>query len=434
VPVFTELPARTDASDSVLIRARVKAFVLTQNYVEGTVVKAGQVLFTLDKSEYEGQLKRAEAELVRAQPVLAEAQDSTGVDAAQADLGVARALLNETDRLDYDDSLGLHRADRAAAESKHGLLNAAKANHKARVEAARAAVEMANAGIQRARLNLEYCTIVAPTDGLAGAPRVSAGNLVGNGEYTVLTTVSNINPIRFVVDISKVDYVKYEILRAQGNSWDGADDPVLILADGSRFSNKGRIITPNRALDLGAARSSLLVEFPNPEGHLPPPAGRVRLAVGIAEDALLVPQGAVIEKRTSKMVYVVGADDKVALRSIILGERVGPDYIVKSGIHAGERIITEGIQQVHPGDAVNPINDSVSPGRSPADQEEPPRKMRRSPSPALAIFQQLPILSSTAGADVGAREMGGMEIYNTFALTFHQVTEKRTPRRRVRRV
>jgi membrane fusion protein (multidrug efflux system) len=145
--------------------------------------------------------------------------------------------------------------------------------------------------------------------------------------------------MRFVVDISRADYVKYEILRAPGNLWDGADDPVLILADGSTFSNKGHIITPNRALDLEAGILSLLVEFPKPEGHLPPPAGRVRLAVGVAEDAILVPQEAVIERRTSKVVYVVGADDKGALRSIILGERVGQDYIVKSGIHAGERII-----------------------------------------------------------------------------------------------
>jgi membrane fusion protein (multidrug efflux system) len=247
---------------------------------------------------------------------------------------------------------------------------------------------MANASIQRAKLNLEYCTIVAPIYGLAGAPRVSAGNLVGNGEYTVLTTVSNINPIRFVVDVGKADYVKYQILRAQGNFWEGADDPVLILADGSNFSNKGHIIPPNRALDLEAGLLKLIVEFPNPEGHLPPPAVRVRLAVGVAEDALLVPREAIIERRTSKAVYVVGVDDKVVLRSIMLGERMGQDYIVKSGIHAGERIIAKGIQKVHPGDTVNAINDRVRPGRSPADEEEYLRKTCRTPSPALAMFHE----------------------------------------------
>ena len=211
------------------IRARVKAFLLTQSYVEGTMVNAGQVLFTLDKREYEAQLMQAKAQLAKAQADLAQAQEKTVVDTAQANVGIAMAQLNKTDQdvkrlkplaeqravpqQDYDNALAAQQAARADVEGRQASLNTAKVNQKATIEQAQAAVEAANANIRQAELNVEYCTITTPIGGIAGTRQVAPGNLVGNGEATLLTTVSNVNPMRVYVSISEAEYLMYQRLR-----------------------------------------------------------------------------------------------------------------------------------------------------------------------------------------------------------------------------
>ncbi len=153
VPLFTELTARTDATDSVDIRARVKAFLKKQSYAEGTMVKAGQVLFTLDKREYEAQLMQAKAQLGKAQADLAQAQERTVVDTAQANLQIALAQLNKTDQdvkrlkplaeqqavpqQDYDNALAAQQAARADVQGKQASLNTAKVNQVAAIQEAR---------------------------------------------------------------------------------------------------------------------------------------------------------------------------------------------------------------------------------------------------------------------------------------------------------
>jgi membrane fusion protein (multidrug efflux system) len=128
----------------------------------------------------------------------------------------------------------------------------------------------------------------------------------------------------------------------------------LILSDGTAFRHKGRLIIADRAVDTKTGTLSIVAEFPNPEALLRPGQfGRVRLAATVAENALLVPQKAVTEMQSAKVVFVVGNDKKVALRSITLGQRVGQDYIVTDGVKGGEQIVVEGIQKVRPGDLVN---------------------------------------------------------------------------------
>jgi membrane fusion protein (multidrug efflux system) len=377
VPLYTELTARTDASDSVDIRARVKAFLLTQSYVEGTMVSAGQVLFTLDKREYEAQLMQAKAQLDKAQADLAQAQEKTVVDTAQANVGIAVAQLNKTDQdvkrlkplaekravpqQDYDNALASQQAARADLEGRQSSLNTAKVNQKASIDQATAAVEAAKANIRQAELNVEYCTITTPISGLAGTRQVAPGNLVGNGEATVLTTVSKVNPMRVYVSISEAEYLKYQEMKAQGKLRGGAGNLSLVLADGTVFPEKGRIIIADRAVDLKTGTLSLIAEFPNPKGLLRPGQfGRVRFAATVAENALLVPQKAVTEMQSAKTVFVVDSGNKVALRSVTLGDRVGEDYIVTEGLKAGERIIVEGIQKARPGETVNPTEQPLT--------------------------------------------------------------------------
>jgi multidrug resistance efflux pump len=177
VPIVTELTARIDATDSVDIRARVKSFLLKQSYDEGKMVKAGQVLFTLDKREYEAQLMQSKAQLAKAQADLTQAQDKTVVDVAQANLQIAMAQLNKTNqdvtrlkplaelravpKQDYDDALAAQQAANADVQGKQASLNTAKVNQVAAIQQAQAAVEGANASIRSAELNVEYCTITS---------------------------------------------------------------------------------------------------------------------------------------------------------------------------------------------------------------------------------------------------------------------------------
>ena len=138
-------------------------------------------------------------------------------------------------------------------------------------------------------------------------------------------------------------------------------DLELILADGTTFPEKGRIIIADRAVDLKTGTLNLVAEFPNPKGLLRPGQfGRVRLAATVAENALLVPQKAVTELQSAKVVYIVNPQNKIALRSVVLGDRVGSDYIVTEGVEAGQRVVVEGIQKVRPGVTVIPTDRPIT--------------------------------------------------------------------------
>ena len=376
VPIYTELTARTDANDSVDIRARVKAFLEKQTYEEGKMVKKGDVLFTLDKREYDAQLLQAKAQLDKAKADLAQAQDKTVVETAQANLGVSQAQLNKTNtdvkrlkplaeqravpQQDFDNALAYQQAANADVEAKQASLNTAKVNQTASIAQAQAAVEAATANLRQAELNVEYCTITTPIDGIAGTRQVAPGNLVGSGEPTLLTTVSNVNPMRVYLSISESDYLKYQQMKSQGKLKGGAELE-LILADGSTFPEKGRMIIADRAVDLKTGTMNLVAEFPNPKALVRPGQfGRIRLAATVAENALLVPQKAVSEMQSARIVYVVGPENKVALRTVTLGDRVGSDYIITEGLKPGERIVVEGIQKVRPGVIVAPMDRPVT--------------------------------------------------------------------------
>jgi membrane fusion protein (multidrug efflux system) len=370
VPIYTELTARTDATDTVEIRARVRAFLQAQHFQEGTLVEKDKLLFTLDKREYEAQMMQAKAQLSKAEADLAQAKERSFVDVADANLKVAEASLNkanqDVNRLkplaeqqavpqqDYDDALAMQIAARADVEGKKAALSTAKVNQTAAIQQSLAAVEAGKAAVQQAQLNIEYCSIVSPITGIAGTRQVTPGNLVGQGEATLLTTVSSVDPMRVLLSISEADYLKYFRLRQQrGGAVAGQLE--LLLADGSVFSHKGRVIIADRAVDLKTGTLSLVAEFPNPEALLRPGQfGRVRLAAEVAENALLVPQKAVTEMQSAKIVYVVSPENKVQLRNVVLGNRVGQDFIVTEGLKAGEKIIVEGIAKVRPGSTVAP--------------------------------------------------------------------------------
>ncbi|HWU39888.1 MAG TPA: biotin/lipoyl-binding protein, partial [Candidatus Acidoferrum sp.] len=255
VPIYSEFVARTDAKETVEIRARVQAFLEAQHFTEGTVVKKDQLLFTLDKREYEAQLQQAKAQLAKAQADLAFAKDNATVESAKGNLEVAKAKLGqaETDerrlkplaerravpQQDYDHAIANLDAARADVDSRRATVNTAQVNQKANIDQAGAAVEAAKAAIAQAELNVSYCTIRSPIEGLIGKRNVDPGNLVGKGEATLLDTVSSIDPIRVYASISEAEYLRFEKTPDPSRRRAGLE---MVLGDGTTYPHKGHVV------------------------------------------------------------------------------------------------------------------------------------------------------------------------------------------------
>ena len=324
VPIYGEFVAQTDARETVEIRARVQAFLEAQHFTEGTIVKKDQLLFTLDKREYQAKLQQAKAELEVSMARLGKAETD---ERRLKPLAERRAVPQQ----DYD-------------------------NAAANLLSTQAAVSASKSALVAAELDLSYCTIKSPIRGLIGKRLVAPGNLVGKGEATLLDTVSSIDPIRVNATISEAEYLKYFGQRQKKEAGaPGGSGLELILADGSVFPHKGKMVIVDRAVDLKTGTLTIISEFPNPEGQLRPGQfGRVRAIVDMANDAILVPKRAVQEIQGMKSVLVVGADNMVALRTIRPGETVGDMLIVLDGVKPGDRVIVDGIQKARPGSKVNP--------------------------------------------------------------------------------
>ncbi len=365
VPIYFEFVARTDAVATVEIRARVEAYLLEQHFQEGTLVKKDQVLFSLDRRQYEAQFRQARGQLSKAKADLAYAEEKATVDTARANLEMAIAKLAKADqdvarlkplaekqavpKRDYDDAVVEQQGARADVESRRTALETAIVNQKSAIEQAQGALEQAQAAVELAELNLSYCTIRSPIAGLIGERKVAPGNLVGRGEATLLDTVSSVDPIRVYLAVSEADYLNFMTLpkESKRGNREGFE---LTLANGSVFPNKGRFVIADRAVDEKTGTLSVIAEFPNPEGLLRPNQfGRVRVAARTVENALLVPQRAVAELQDAKAVFVVGPDNKVAMRAVEVGETYENFFIVRGGVKAGERVIVEGMVKVRPG-------------------------------------------------------------------------------------
>jgi membrane fusion protein (multidrug efflux system) len=349
VPIYGEFVAQTEAKETVEIRARVKAFLDAQHFAEGTMVKKDQLLFTLDKREYEAKLQQAKSQLEGALARLGKAETD---ERRLKPLAERRAVPQQ----DYD-------------------------NATANLDTARAGVAAARADVVGAELDLSYCTIRSPIAGLIGKRLVAPGNLVGNGEATLLDTVSSVDPIRVDITISEAELLGFLApeKKARQASTPGLE---LILADGSVFPHKGKVVIVDRAVDLKTGTLKVVAEFPNPDGMLRPGLfGRVRATVGTVENAILVPRRAVQEIQGAKSVLVVGADNMVALRTIRPGETVGDLLVVRDGVKPGERVIVEGVQKAQPGTKVNP---SIAPsaGAPEAKADEKAAGKPAEPKPA----------------------------------------------------
>jgi membrane fusion protein (multidrug efflux system) len=325
VPVYGEFVARTDGSATVDLVARVDGFLQSKSFEEGRFVQKGQVLYQIDPLRYQANVQSAKAQLAQAQAQL---------DKARKDVARCRPLA-------------------AAKAIPQQDLDAAIASEMV----AQADVQAGQAAVMQAELDLSYCTIRAPFPGLIGKNNVSVGNLVGHGQATVLSTISAINPIKVIFGIPESGFLFLK--RKKGK--DISTELLMILSDNTPYPEKGRAIFVDRAVDIKTGTLEVQGEFPNPDGLLRPNQfGRIRLAIATAENALLIPQKAVMEQQSTKVVFVVGDDGKVVQRTVSLGPTSESFFIVSEGLKAGERVIVEGQQKARPGMVVTPTEQPLT--------------------------------------------------------------------------
>ena len=322
VPIFSEWVATLDGYVNAQIQPQVTGYIIRQTYKEGSYVRKGQILFQIDRRPFRAVLDQANAQLAQAQAQLAK----TAMD------------------VDRDTPLA---KERAIAQSQ--LDNDIQANR-----AAKAVVKAAEAQVEQAQLNLDFTDVKSLVDGIAGIAQVQIGNLVN--PTSVLTAVSQINPIKAYFSISEQEYLHYaDRINAQTQKEIPSDGPPfdLILADGSIYPHKGSGLLTNRQVDIATGSIQVVCSFPNPHNILRPGQfGRLRAAPEIRRGALLVPQKAVSELQGNYQLAVVGAENRVSIRAVKIGDRVGPMWIVESGVKPDELVVIEGLQKVRNGATV----------------------------------------------------------------------------------
>ena len=332
--VTQDLPGRLEAYRSAQVRARVEGIVEKRLFAEGSDVKEGATLFQIDPRNY-----------------------AAAVEATKADVEAARLVVER-----YKPLLEI----RAVSQQEY--------------DAALAKLKQAQAALTRAQLDLENTRVPAPISGRIGRALVTEGALVGRGEATPLALIEQIDPI-----YANFTQPGRELLRLQAAIRDGklkraeTAKVELVLEDGRVYPSPGRILFSDLAVDAGTGSVSLRAEFPNPSRDiLPGMFVRIRFPEAVAVDALRVPQRAVFTGPQGQYVMAIGAESKVEVRPVSTGGMAGGDFVVASGLKAGDQVIVNGIQKAPPGTVVKalPWNPSAAPGAAPAGA--PPK----APSPA----------------------------------------------------
>src|SRR5712664_873354 len=325
VPVYKEWVATLDGYVNAEIRPQVSGYIIKQNYTEGSLVRKGQVLFEIDPRPFTAALDRTKGDLAQAQAQLGKSTLDVERDTPLAD---ARAIAKS--QLDNE------------VQAKLG---------------AQAAVESGKAAVEQAALNLEWTKVTSLVDGIAGIAQVQIGNLVGPN--SVLTSVSQVEPIKAFFPISEHEYV----LAQRKNNAISSGHTIsffgsaldLILTDGSLYPQKGKILLADRQVDPNTGTIRIVAAFPNPGNILRPGQyGRVRVETNMKKGALLLPQSAVAESQGSHQVAVVGSDHKVSMRAVKPGETVETMWVIDEGLKPGDQVVVEGLQKLREGTLVTP--------------------------------------------------------------------------------
>jgi membrane fusion protein (multidrug efflux system) len=339
VPIYGEWIGTLDGLVNADVRAQVSGYILKQGYQEGASVKKGQLLFEIDPRPFQAALDQAEGQLAQ----------------AKASLANAEAVQRRTE-LDVNRYTPLAKEQ---AASQQDLDNAVQNDlaAKATVETAKALIKISEAAVETARINLEFTRLVAPIDGIAGQAQLQVGALV-NPSSGPVTSVSTVNPIKAYFTVGEPQYLAWRKRFPSEASRLEADKQLrlqLILADGSTYPHEGSFYFADRQVNEGTGAIRIAGLFPNPDNILRPGGyGKVRAVLRMQKDALLVPQRAVSELQGGYQVAVVDDSNKVSIRTVKVGDRVGTEWVINDGVNRGERVVAEGVQRLRAGSTVNP--------------------------------------------------------------------------------
>jgi RND family efflux transporter MFP subunit len=325
VPLYSEYIATLDGYVNAQIQPQVSGYLLKQQYSEGTTVHKGDVLFQIDPRPFEAALAQTQGQLAQAEAQLGK----TKLDVAR-DTPLAKQSAIPQAQLDND----------------------IQAN-----QAAIALVDAAKAQVEQAQLNVSFTQVRSLVNGIAGLAKGQIGDLVGPS--TVLTTVSQVEPIKAYFAISEQEYLKFadRISDVAGGRRNPSGQKILelILSDGSVYPHKGWVVLADRQVDVKTGTIRMAGAFDNPGQILRPGMfGRIRAITGIDKGALLVPQRSVTESQGSYSVVVVDAENRASIRPVKTGVRVGQMWVITEGLQPGEQVIAEGMQKAKTGTIVQP--------------------------------------------------------------------------------
>jgi len=339
VQIYVEHIGTLDGFVNADVRAQVTGYLQRQEYQEGALVKAGQLLFQIDPRPFQAALDQAKGQLAQ----------------ARANLANAVAVQGRT-QLDVDRYTPLAKEE---AASQQDLDNSVQNNlaAKANIETAKAAIETYEAAVETAKINLEFTRLIAPIDGIAGQAQLQVGALVSPASGPV-TSVSTVNPIKVFFTVGEAEYLAWRQRYPTETSTQAAAKALhlqLILADGSTYPKDGTFDFADRQINESTGAIRMAALFPNPDDILRPGGyGRVRAVIRTEHNALVVPQRAVSELQGNYQVAVVDSENKVSIRPVKVGNTSGSEWVIAEGVKPGERVVAEGVQKVRPGMTVNP--------------------------------------------------------------------------------
>ncbi len=318
VPIHQEWVGTMVGNVDAEIRPKVDGFLLTRVYTEGSYVEKGQAMFQLDKRQAQAAVEQATGNLERARASLNQAQ----IDVRRYTPLVAQRAVSQAE---LDKATSMERAASATVDADQAVLDNAK-------------------------LNLGWTTVTSPISGIAGVAKVGIGDLMTPA--TVMTTISNVNPIYVDVSVGEQDYMRFTREKSNSASRQNLE---LMLGDGTVYPRPGKVLFVNREVDSRTGTIQVRGEFPNPGNVLRPGQyARIRVVTEFRKGALLIPQQAVSELQGVYQVGVVGADNKVAIKTVKLGPLYGDMWVVDSGLQLGESVIVDGSQRVKSGMTVAP--------------------------------------------------------------------------------
>ncbi len=333
VPLIRQWVGTMNGIQNAQVRARETGYLQTIAYQQGGYVKKGDLLFEIDPRPFQAALDQAKGQLAEAKATMLGVE----LDAKRAKELFAGKVISEQEYT----------------------------NKTQEYQTKLAAVSAAQAAVDDAQLNLNYTKIVSPLDGIAGQQEAQIGDLVGTGSNTVLTTVSQIDPIWCYFPISEQSYWEFadRLKEMMAVPEEKRPEKVeLILPDGSIYAHKGKFAFVDRQVDLKTGTIQIAVTFPNPELTLRPGQyATARAEIGTIPNALLIPHRAISELQGGVQVGIVNADGKAEIRAVTIGQVYGPLIVIKDGLKLGEKVIVEGFQKIRQGIPVSakPYTDSL---------------------------------------------------------------------------